>query len=70
MMHFEWYAVCNFVVFSIVDICLDYGGVYVMFVLICALFMVLGFVLIYCGVVCVVECCFFLSSGCYYVVYM
>ena len=33
-MHVEWYGVCNFVVFSVVEVCVDYAGVYV-FVLIC-----------------------------------
>ena len=28
-MYVEWYGVTNFVVFSIVEICVDYGGVYV-----------------------------------------
>ena len=54
MMYVEWYGVCNFVVFSVVEICIDYGGVYVFHVcfdLICALFMVLGFVLM--SVVCI-----------------
>ena len=43
-MYGEWYGICNFVVFSVVEICVDYGGVYVFHVLICALFIVLGFV--------------------------
>ena len=46
-MYGEWYGVSDSGVFSVVEICVDYGGVYVfMIVLICALFMVLGFVLI------------------------
>ena len=29
IMYVEWYGVCNFVVFSVVGLCGDYGGVYV-----------------------------------------
>ena len=29
MMHVEWYGVCDFVVFLVVEICVYYGGVYV-----------------------------------------
>ena len=28
-MYVEWYGVCDFVVFSVVQICVDCGGVYV-----------------------------------------
>ena len=42
----RWYGVCDFVVFSVVEICVDYGGVNVFHVcFMCVLFMVLGFVL-------------------------
>ena len=27
MMYSEWYSVCDFVVFSVVEVCADYGGV-------------------------------------------
>ena len=44
-MYVEWYGVWNSVVFSVVEMCVNYGGVYVFrFVLMCALFMMLGFV--------------------------
>ena len=42
----EWYGVCNFVVFSVVEICAAYGGVYMFH----ACFDV-------CVVYSVVECC-------------
>ena len=29
VMYVEWYGVCDFAVFSVVEICVDYGGVYV-----------------------------------------
>ena len=29
VMYGEWYGICDFVVFSVVEICVDYGGVYV-----------------------------------------
>ena len=29
IMYVEWYGICNFVVISAVDVCADYGGVYV-----------------------------------------
>ena len=44
MLYCEWYGVCNFVVLSVVEVCADYGGVKVLFVLILALSMVLGLV--------------------------
>ena len=40
-MYCEWYGVCDFVVLSVVEVCADYGG---LFVLILASSMVLGFV--------------------------
>ena len=43
MLYVKLYGDCDFVVFSVVEICVDYGGVYLcLFVIICALFMVLG----------------------------
>ena len=48
MMYVEWYGDCNFVVISVVEICVDYGVcMCFMFVLICALCMVVVFVLMY-----------------------
>ena len=44
-MYCEWYGVCDCVVLSVVEVCVDYGGVNVFHVvLILASFMVLGFV--------------------------
>ena len=51
-MYVEWYGVCNFVVFSVVEICAAYGGVY-MFHDCFDLCVVYG----------VVECCCTLSMG-------
>ena len=28
MLYVEWYCVCKFVVFSVVEMCVDYGGVF------------------------------------------
>ena len=45
MMYVKWYGICDFVVLSVVEIWVDYGGVYVFQV--CVSFvssMVLGFV--------------------------
>ena len=64
-MYCEWYGVCNFVVLSVVEACVDYGGVNVFHVC-------LNFGFVYgvgvcvngCGVVGVVVCCLFLTSGC------
>ena len=57
--------VCNFVVCSVVEICVDYGGVYVFHVCfdLCVVYGV-GVCVDVCGVVCVVECSMFLASGC------
>ena len=55
-MYCEWYGVCDFVVLSVVEVCVDYGGVNVFHVC-------LNFCVNVCGVVCVV-CCLFLTSGC------
>ena len=51
--------------FSVVEICVDYGGVYVFHPYFdsCAVYGV-GVCVNVCGVVCVVECRLFLSSGC------
>ena len=43
VMYCEWYGVCDFVVWSVVEVCADYGGVNV-FILILVSSMVLGFV--------------------------
>ena len=65
VMYGEWYGVCNFVVLSVVEVCLDYSGVNVFH-------LCLDFGVFYgvevrvnvCGVVSVVVCCLFLTSGC------
>ena len=45
-MYVEWCGNCYFVVISVVEVCVDYGGVYVFHVcFMCPLLMVLGFVL-------------------------
>ena len=43
MMYVEWYGVCNFVVILAIEVCVDYGGVYVFHVgfglcVVCCLF--------------------------------
>ena len=60
MMYVEWYSVCNFVAFSVVEICLTMV-VYVFHVCfdLCIVYGV-GVSVDVCGVVCVVECCLFL----------
>ena len=60
-MYCEWYGVCDLVVLSVVEVCADYGGANVFHV--CLNFGVLYGVGV-CGVVCVVVCCLFLTSGC------
>ena len=61
VMYCEWYGVCDLVVLSVVEVFADYGGVNVFHVC-------LNFGVVYvvggCGVVCVVVCCSFLTSGC------
>ena len=51
--------------FSVVEICVDYGGAYVFRVCfdLCVVYGV-GVWVDVCGVVCVIECCLFLPSGC------
>ena len=55
----------NFVVLSVVEVCVDHGGVNVFYVCIdfCIVYGV-GVCVNVCGVVCVVVCCLFLTSGC------
>ena len=65
MMYCEWYGICDFVVLSVIEICDDYGRVYVFHV--CLNFGVVygvGVCVNMCGVVCIVVCCLFLTSGC------
>ena len=65
VMYCEWCGVCDFVVLSAVEVCVDYGGVNVFHV--CLNFGVVygvGVCVNVCGVVCVVVCCLFLTSGC------
>ena len=59
VMYGEWYGVCDFVVLSVIEVCVDYGGVNVFHV--CLEFCVGGCVHV-CGVVCVVVLCLFLTS--------
>ena len=70
MMYVTWYGICNFVVFLVVEICVEYGGVYVFHVCfdLCLVYGV-GICVDVCGVVCVVQCYLFLESGlvCYVV---
>ena len=56
MMYGEWYGICDFVVLSVVEVCVDYGGVYVFHV---CFDVVSGFRVCVnvCGVVCVVVWC-------------
>ena len=56
MIYVEWYGVCNFVVISAVQVCVDNGGVYVFYVCfdLCVVYGVVIFVYV-CGVVCVVS---------------
>ena len=65
-MYVEWYDFCDLVVCSVVEICVEYGGVYVFHVCfdLCVLYGIEVCVIILCDVVCVVECCMFLGSGC------
>ena len=64
VMYVDWYGVCNCVVFSVVEICVDYGGVYVFHVCF-DLWVVngVGICVDVCSLVCVVECICFLSLG-------
>ena len=65
VMYCEWFGVCDFVVFSVVVVCANYGGVNVFHV--CLNFGIIygvGVCVNVCGVVCVVVCCLFLTSGC------
>ena len=61
-MYVEWYGVCNFVVISVIEVCVDYGGVYVFNVSfdLCVANGI-GICVNVCGVVCVVVCCLFLT---------
>ena len=65
VMYVEWYGICDFVEFSVVEIWVDYGGVYV-FDVCFDLCVVYGFGVCVnvCGVVCVVVCSLFLAYGC------
>ena len=58
-MYDEWYGVCDFVVLSVVEVCVDYGGMYVLHVCfdLCVVYGVVVCVNV-CGVVCVVCVCF------------
>ena len=66
VMYGELYGVCDFVVLSAVEVCVDYGSVNVLHV--CLDFGVVYGVGVYvnvCGVVCIVVSCLFPTSGCY-----
>ena len=60
-MYGEWYGICDFVVLSVVEVCVDYGGVNVFHV--CLNFGV-GVCVKVSGVVCLVVYCLFLTSWC------
>ena len=62
-----WGVLYVTVVFSVVEICVDYGGVNVFHVCFnwCIVYGV-GVCFNVCGVVCVVICCLFLVSGCFF----
>ena len=62
----EWYGVCDFVVFSVVEICVDYDGVHVFHVCfyLCIVYGV-GVCVDVFGVICVIEWSLFLPSGCW-----
>ena len=63
VMYCQWYGVCDFVVLSVVEVCAVYGGVNVFHV--CLNFGGVYGVRVYVsGVVRVVVCCLFLTSGC------
>ena len=69
MMYGEWYGVRDFVVLSVVEVCVDYGGVNVFLVgLVFGVVYSVGVCINACGVVCVVVCivvcCLFLTSWC------
>ena len=64
-MYGEWYGVCDFLVLSVVEVCVDYSGVNVFQVCLdCYVVYGIGICVNVCGVVCVVVCCLFLTSGC------
>ena len=65
VMYGELYGVCDCFVFSVVDICVEYGGVYVFHVrfYLCVVHCV-GVCVNVGGAICVVVCCLFLASGC------
>ena len=46
----EWYGVCNFVVISVVEICVDYRGLYVFYI--CIFYGVVVCVDIWCSLCC------------------
>ena len=66
VMYCELYGVCDFVVWSVDEVCVDYGGVNVFYV--CPNFGIVssvGVCVNVCGVVYyVVICCLFITSGC------
>ena len=64
-MYCEWYGVCDFVVLSVVEICVDYGGVNLFHV--CHNFGIVYGVRVCvndCGAVCVAAWCLPRTSGC------
>ena len=62
VMYGQWYGVCDFVVLSVVEVCVEYGGVNVFYVCLdfCVVYAV-GDCVNVCGVVYVVVC--FLRLG-------
>ena len=65
VMYGEWYGVCDFVVLSIVKVCVDLGGVNVFHIClnVCIVYGV-GVCVNVCGVVCGIVYCLILMSGC------
>ena len=65
VMYGEWYGDCDFVVLSVVEVCVDYGGVNVFHVCldVCVVYSVGVCVNVY-AVVCVGVCCLFFTPGC------
>ena len=60
VMYGEWYRACDLIVLSVVEVCVDYGGVTV--------FYGVGICVNVCGVVCVVVCFLRLVVDCWDVV--
>ena len=55
----EWYGVCDFVVLSVVEVCVEYGEC-----VSCFLYFGVVYGVVVCVNVCVVVCSLFLTYGC------